>query len=411
MLEAMGKIPRGINIILFIWMGFAVYCALRNKSFRQRKELLLFYAAIAFMFAWRILIKIITSRYASAMIIPFAVFSSFLLFDTFRKKHLLIRLAWAAFFICTGFIYLKMSFDSITRHDYSTVVAEVFDRYKFSPNNYSFLVNNVQHNRLSYLSRIEGMKWASKKNTLKNQLHTSTSDVVLNYQVKKGEDELRGEKNLRTVASLPQKGSSKRQLVAIYTSMNKARPVSETKKPPYTPNLLKNGDLETLLSPEESHDVLNRHVKGYSSFYDGGEKIQLPAGTLFHSDADPLSRPELRSTGDVVIDGGHSIRVKLSDGDVYYFFLQKFTNGAYRYSMLVRGETGTQVSAVCRTDKGEGGDIVELSAFTIPDKRLFELTSDFVVDDLKDEESFLVGLRFHGGEAYFDNFSITRTEP
>ena len=411
MIDALAKIPKGVNLLLFVWAALAVYATIRSGEFRRKKELKLFYWIAFFMIVWRILIRIITSRYAAALIIPLAFFSSLYLCNPFRKKHLLAKLAWTAIFVCTGFIYLKMNFDSLSRYDYSSLVAETFDRYQYSKNDCMFSVRNTEYNRISYLSRIPFKRFVNPKQPLKEHLRQTLSDILLNYQVKTDENELRGEQGLGTVAFFPQ-SSSKKQLVCIYTTQNRAKPVSEANRPPYSPNLLQNGDVETLLSPEEPRAVPDEGAENESAPDGSREQIQIPAGTILCSGQEPGTEPEFTATDDSneVIDGSRSVRIRQESGDVSFFFSQGFANGTYRYSMLVRGTPGTRIAAVRRSGREEETNVQTISTFVIPDRRLFEISCYFTVDDLKDDETFGVGVNLSGGEAVFDNFSVAKPE-
>ena len=78
--------------------------------------------------------------------------------------------------------------------------------------------------------------------------------------------------------------------------------------------------------------------------------------------------------------------------------------------MLVRGDPGTVVGMqynVYRKNKGESFPLV---TFTLPDKRLYELSVPFTVDDLKDNDYFRVAASVENGKAYLDRFSLIQTE-
>ena len=85
-----------------------------------------------------------------------------------------------------------------------------------------------------------------------------------------------------------------------------------------------------------------------------------------------------------------------------------FSNGKYDYSMLIKGETGTNVSILCEIARVDGSrEIRRIGSFVIPDRRLFQISTRFSVEDLNGEDCFRAGVSVQKGEAAFDNFSLT----
>ena len=127
MLEAAQKIPKGVNIVIFIWALIGLYFLLRNPKIRKDFYFWLFTAVIGFMVAWRIVIRILTSRYAAGLIVPFAVLAAVFLVNSAKRRHFIVRLGIYVLIAVTGFIVLKMNVDSTTRNSYSDMIAEVFE--------------------------------------------------------------------------------------------------------------------------------------------------------------------------------------------------------------------------------------------------------------------------------------------
>ena len=67
MLDAAQKIPKGVNIIIFIWALIGLYILIRDPKFKKDFYFWLYTLVIAFMVAWRVAIRILTSRYASGL--------------------------------------------------------------------------------------------------------------------------------------------------------------------------------------------------------------------------------------------------------------------------------------------------------------------------------------------------------
>ena len=257
MLDSLVKIPKGVNIILFIWMLLGLFWILRTGKIKQKNRLYLFFAVAGFMIGWRVIIRLITSRYAVGMVIPFSIISAFFLIDSAKKRHVLVRLVFFAFVLCTSVIYVKMNFDSVSRHHYSVDIADVFERFR--PNErLLFVVRYHEYNRVCFLNHFkDNVEVVRPEKDFNDYLADKKAeknfpDMVLNYQTKESEGEIHGWKGLRKIVAFPQnRDGTKKQVISTYSSSQGMAAVSKSSGLSDMPDLLKDGDLENLSIPKE----------------------------------------------------------------------------------------------------------------------------------------------------------------
>ena len=230
------KIIKGVNIIIFIWMIPGVYLLLRQRRGKDNRKLYLFFAVAGFMIAWRVAIKIITSRYSVALIIPFALFAAFFLVNSGKKRHGLVMLTVCAFVICTFVIYFKMNFDSISRYHYSTVVSDVFRKYDETQESF-YVVRRAEYNRLSFMSATKNAVHPIKDSETFYDYFEKQGGIypgtIVYYQIRKNVDGLLGFRNVKRLVSLPQnEDGTKRQVICSIAPELEPAPVSGTEPEP-----------------------------------------------------------------------------------------------------------------------------------------------------------------------------------
>ena len=429
MFESLEKIPKGVNVIVFIWALFGLFMVLRNPKIRKEKSFYIFSGIIGFMMVWRVGVGIMTSRYATGLILPFVVFASYFLCHAGKKKHALVRAAFYVMIACTGFILLKMNTDSVFRNYSSDIVSEVFKRYDRTNNLYSFRAPWKDFSRILFASHLNERLVAVYDTHFHKFIFEDKSvyprETLINIDSRMIADDAEVWDKLRTkqVASLVEDAEkNKRQLIFLLSSDDQCIPVPENRIPPYRPNLLDNGDLEELDSPEESCDKLKAHNAECVLSNASGETVLTPRNAFFSAEPAAASLFEVNAQNDSRIAGNNSARIRFNQEKEYrrdivwdYFpdkvaslmFDRHFSNGDYEFSMLVRGETGAEVCVVCEFCKDGSREPRRIAAFRIPDKRLFQITTHFSVDDLGQDDYFQVGVSVQKGEAYFDNFSLT----
>lgn len=433
MYDALGSIPKGVNIVIFIWAAVGLVMMLRDPKFRKERFFFLSLAVVGFMALWRILIGIDTSRYAAGLILPFTVSAAYLLYVARKKRHLPVRLVLCVALICSGFIIPKMILDSVFRNYSSDVMSEMFRDLDRTHNDYAFLVPRKDLSRILFSSRLDrklkAITMAEGRDIERDVVckyvtnyKRAYPDTVLNIESRTLKDNKTDDKTKekmekvldilrpKQIASIVDDArKEKKQMVFILSTGNQSGPVSENRIPPYRPNLLDNGDLEEQDSPEESGTKMNAHLGDLIA--DGGAALAAagpPRNAFFSVEATPETIPEFRIQNDDAIDGEHSVRIRAGEVAAYMMFDKRFSNGQYDYSMLIKGETDTNVAIICEINREDGGSkIRRIALFTIPDRRLFQISTHFSMEDLNGGDDFRIGVSVEKGEAFFDNFSLT----
>ena len=455
MFDAAEKIPKGVNIIIFIWAVIGLYMLIRNPKTRKDFYFRLYAAVIGFMVAWRIVIRILTSRYAAGLIIPFVLLASVFLVNSMKRRHLVVRLVIYVLLAVTGFIVLKMNLDSTTRNYYSDTIAEVFGKLGYSrpgdlgyssPNDRTFVVEYDDFSRVYFQTRLGRNLGRIKEDDVRDYILGYTRlypDTVLNAPSKSITDEIRQLGNMKPLVSLVEKKSSdkiKKQLVYAMTGpsvscaagRDECVPISRSRIAPCPENsLLDNGDMEALDSLEESSEKIKKHLGNVSQLSTADQAVRTPRGAYFtfapadgttFAPADELnlapasgtvSGPEFNAQNDFAINGERSVRIHATDGTASMLFEKHFRpGGPYGFSMLVQGETGTNIRVFCDVCKADGGrESRTVATLLLPDKRLFQVTTYFSAADLADTDTFQVGVSVQNGGAFFDNFSLTPCPP
>ena len=413
MLESLGKITKGVNLILFIWAAVGLFFMLRDPKIRKEKLFYVFLVMIAFMVAWRTLDKIISSRYAICLILPTAVSAAYLIYVQGKRRHLLVRVAFSVAILISGFLFLKMNTNSVFRNYSSNILSEMYKDVESSREKHLYVAAWKDFSRVYYSTRLGDNISSIRDKDIHDYVVNYRSiypDLLFNVESRSIEDDpvIMGMLKDKQIASLiDDTDKRKRQYIFLLSSENECVPVSENRIAPYRPNLLENGDLEQLDSPEESYGKLTTHVEKYAVFHNASESARTPRNAFVRTAPDIVSLPEFSTAEPGAIDGKHSARISIPDGSADLMFDQRFSNGEYDYSMLVKGKTGTQVCIFYETEKNDSRETVPVATFTVPDKRLYRITTSISVDGLDRGDCFRVGVSVGNGEACFDDFSLT----
>lgn len=418
MLESLEKIPKGINIIVFIWAMIGLFLLLRDPKIRKEKMFHVCLAVVGFMAVWRILANIDTSRYAAGLILPFVVFASYFLYNSRKRRHGFVRFVLYVAIACSGFIILKMNCDSVTRNESAVVVSETFRTIDATNGNHMFRAPWKDFRRIYYYSHMkDNIMGVYDPAKLIMDYNYVFKDMVLNIEAKNIADYPDVQKKLKQkyklIASLIEESNvKKKQFIYILSSDNRCVPVLKEEIPPYRPNLLDNGDLEELDTPEESLEKLKSHFKHYAQSTDvANMTVRTPRAACFSAESSSSSLPEASALNDFRIAGNNSARIRIPHGTASMVFDRRFSNGDYEYSVLTQGKKGTRVRLLYEVGKGGSREVRQIATLLIPDGRLFLITAHFSVEDLGQDDFFQVGASVQNGEAYLDNFSLTTAEP
>ena len=416
MLESFEKIPKGVNLILFIWAAVGLFFMLRDAKVRKEKIFYACLAMIAFMIFWRTLIRLISSRYAICLILPLTVSAAYLVFIQGKRRHVLVRVALSAALAVSGFLFLKMNTNSVFRNYSSNILSEMFKDIESSREKHLYVASWKDFSRVYYASRLGDSITSIRDKDIHDYVvgyRNVYPDVFFNVESRSIADDpvvLEMLRDKQVASLIDDTDKNKKQYVYLLSSENKCVPVSESRIAPLRPNLLENGGLEQLDSPEESYGKLKAHVEQYAMLRNAGESIRTPRNAFFHTAPGNGFPPEFNTQESGAIDGNRSVWIGIPDGSAGLMFDQRFSNGKYDYSMLGKGKTGTRICIFFEAEKNGSRETVPVATFTIPDKRLFRITSKISVDDLDREDGFRVGVSVRNGEAYFDDFSVTPSE-
>ena len=418
MLEIIERIPNSVNIIVFIWAVAGLIFFVRNREIRNKSEIYVYFGIVGFMILWRIIIRIESSRYAVVLIFPFVFLASVFLTELRKKRRGIVRLALYAFTAITGFFILKMNVDAVTRNQASDIVAEILGELDRTPRQYAFMAGYKDHSRINQRANLNRELIELKEGFDFNELFADYRDAyldatIVNTAISSSNPPPQEYDYTKKIVSINRNSSgSKKHLIYTLTSDENSRciPIAADRISPYQPNLLENGDLEQLDSPEESYEKMRCDIAQYPVFYGVEDRVRTPRNIRFYSTSNLSSLSFFSALNDFSIDGKNSIRIAFPKGKMLLLFDQRFPSGKYEFSMLVQGKKGTKVSILFSTTTDNEREVRHLASVTIPDKSVFLISSRFSTDDLSGNDSFQVGAQIENGEAYLDNFSLKKLD-
>ena len=407
-------IPKGTNEIIFLGGTLGLIYYLYNK--KKTRNAVLFFSIIVFCITIRLIVKTklsLSSRYFSILIFPYSFFFALFVVSLFKYKNRIIRIITI---ICTFIsLYLIIMKDIKISPNSQTIyfIADYLNSTKKTNYAYNYLIQPKEYYRISHIS---GLKEKMKASHIDDK---SISKYILNYRtaysksvihISTKDKSIAFSTAIRPVLFLPpyhNRGNT--HFIYEISSNDECFPVS-TNQPPQPPDnsLLENGDLEILETPEKSFSKLKNNIKDFSMFYNFDDSIQTPINAFFQSTSKLNSLPLFTVSKHNSISG-NSVHISYceNEGCIFLFFYQKFDAGEYTYSLQCKGNSGTNIGVLYKVLQDNKWTSVPLTFFTIPDKRLFCLSSTFSVDNLNPSEYFIIGVWVRG-DAYLDNFSIIK---
>lgn len=415
-------IPKGTNEFIFISAIVGCVFLLSRKN-RNGAGFLIGAAVIALMLAWRILYTIHASRYSIALIFPFSLLSAYCFAAAFRSGKLYLKIV-AGLAICSFLAIFGIKLFNVTAISQDiNVVADVFRNLKRSRREYAYMIQYNDYWRLRQHSGIKDdfyITYSMDKQVLNDMIvnHTETyRDTVLDILTPGTESNLidpnADKRKYRHILSLySQKNKKRKHQCFIIRSLASCRAISQSMTAMPDDNLLVNGDVELTDDPKASFEKLRVKIPEYETYFGVDDHIRTPENAYYYNKPVFLQdSPRYDCTDQTPIAGKRSVRINISNGTGFILFSQKLTNGDYKYSVLVRGNRGTEVKMLYDTIRKNKGLNTELASFTIPDKRLYELSATFSVKDLEKNDYFMVVASVENGEAYLDQFSLTAIPP
>lgn len=405
-------IPRCINEII-VALGVLGIIAL-NKKYHS------FFAKVAvttilFMLLWRCVYGLTSSRYAAGLIIPFVIYSAYFIVSV---KNKLFVPPFAILLVFTFCLFLRKNYNISPINSHLCIISEFHDRYNNTRENCILLTPTKDAHRIKYLEKNNNpFQYYSDKKTIEDVRSFIQEYKIVNtkllYDIIINSDEdfiitdIFPYQTYKKVLSISQ-SKNKKHSVYLIDSKSHIQIIPFSKTIQSQSGILTNGDMELLDSPEISFQKLKSHIDDYSLYYEFDPTVRTPQNAYFYnSGLYTQCLPQYNCTSINPISGKYSAELKIDNGVAYLFFSQKFYNGTYHFSFIVKGKVGTRVCMVCEVRKNKQWNAIPLVYFFIPDKRLYMLQTDFTFEDLGNDDFFFVGAAVGEGEAVFDNFSLS----
>jgi hypothetical protein len=432
------NLPKGLNEVIFVWAAISVFLFLRHQNeLKDKAYLYISLIIIAFMAFWRVFFLNISSRYSSGLILPFAIFASFFVFNGLSKRRRpLVRLALIAAIVGSSVVLFCMNFNGLTRNHYCDVVAEIFSGIDGTKENHVFAVEKENFFRIGVIGGLDraGMEAIDDEIAFDEYLAGYTRvypDTIVNILSKgpHAEPEKNGYK-LTKIVSLcenPKKQKYRLLYAVVPDSANRCDLIPENEIVPQPSGLLENGDFEALDSPEESDAKLGLCLLAGAAPPEEGfrtprnayfftpppkkrkidELLEVPWEWLAKIvQPKPKRPPECNVFTGSAIDGSNSARIQAPALPARLMFERRFPGGTYECSMLVRGSRGTEITVL--RDECRNGErvIVPVATAILTDKRLYRITARFSVEGLAEGDSFQFGVEVAKGEADIDDVTL-----
>jgi len=412
------NIPKAVNEFVFLFGIFGFLLLVKRKKKNNCVRLLIF--ATIIMIFLRLVFHIRSSRYASGLILFFSIYSSIALSLFFNKGWLakialysvaaLWILSWGIknYNICSNNANLKNLAEkheqSNRKNDRCLLYIHKEEEYRMkqmenrdymletysSAQSFSDLYSYVSSYKKADITTLFDMVVDSKTAVNKRIDHHNACKLVLSF--------------------FSQKNKKKRHNVYRIQSDAEVKVLSSSQIIEPDSGILINGDFERIDSPSDSFKKLKDNISYYSIFFDPSDLRITPYNAYFFNDETHTQYLPFYSCSDIdPLSGIYSATIKIRRGYGYLFFTQKFQNGLYQYSVLLKATKGTRVCMLYKTNRnGKWNRLIPLVHFAVPDGRIYSITKTFEVNDLIKQDYFVIAFWVNGGEAVLDNFSIKR---
>ena len=412
-------IPKSVNEFVFIiaLIGLGIY--IKKKKCHGLFLLL----SVLFMIGWRSFIHIKSSRYACGLVLPFALLAGYFVALLTKCKRpstnfLVFSIACMALFlwgkktyyvsqINSNLFAISELHDLICRKDYNAkLITKNDDALRIQRK------EKDNHRIETYRKQVDSEGLIKFIMSYREINQIALFDQIVSRQNSSFvHNKINSRNNYRQIMSVfSQKNKKKKH--NIYAIMAKANVsvISNNKMIPPQSGILSNGDLEIVDTPEASQKKFKVHIRDYYLYNDYNPSILTPNNAYFHNDPRVTQYlPFYNCSNEMPISGTYSAFIATKKGKGYLLFYQKFKNGNYNYSLILRGEKGTRVSLICDENRSSKWIVTNLGTFTIPDKRIFRITLSFEETGLLNNDFFYIGAYVENGSAQLDNFFINET--
>ena len=365
-----------------------------------------------FLIAWRLEIskfKVMSSRYVSGLIIPFLLFAVWFVFCIQRKKSRTNKC------IATVLVALLLTsyINKVSKHNkYDAnyyAIAEIVKNSEKKKDTKEFLVEGENFERLSYLSKTNNIK--QKSSTYLPYISNFNYFYFPWIVDVDFDNSVTPQGKQKRICSFVAKKSSNKRINLIVSPpprasliVNPTLTIQDNRN-----NLLQNGSIEEIDSPEQSHRNLVNEVSDYSLYYEYDESIRTPKKSYFTVAFCADMEMALGIESESPIKGFHSVSVKFNNGNAFLLFNQAFHhNGQYLYSFLIKGKKGTLIQPYYTLCFNQEWKSVPICLFSVPDSQTYLISTEFDIDGLNETDFFKVGVKFRNGEALLDDFVLSR---
>lgn len=376
---------------------------------------------ILLMAGWRSMIHLTSSRYASGLLFPFTFFATYSIYFLGKSK----RKALHCLLLCTGIaciaLWIQKNYNRSQINSNLKIVAEIHDAYNSGRDEYILVSNDEENLRIMRMEKKKNKiyQYIRQDNRTIKEIYNQLSyaldqntlfDIVVNARnsapFEPYNNSLTETKHVLSFFS--QKNKKKRHFVYAIKSLVACPPVSSSNRISPECGILENGDLEIIDSEQDSYLKLKKHIGTFDPNKEYDASLRTPFNAYFYNAKNiPEPYPFYTCTDVGAISGKYSAYVKcgtIQQG--YLIFYQKFMNGNYELSFLIKGTQGTRICILCDKYTNKKWQPVPLAFFTVPNKGLFHPIVNFSIDDLEPGDYFLVGVYIQNGEAFFDNFAL-----
>ena len=375
------------------------------------------------MILWRILYKIQSSRYAGILIYPFSISTSLFICHLFKSKIRSIKIicSFIAIGILIGLINKNYNIKQINSN--LGIIAELHDKYNKTWREWILITNHKDGGRIKRMEKgANNYQTYYLEQTLDDvsmfiDNYIDVSHNVLYNISLNAEDSIRVNPNrplskFKHILSIySQKNKKKRNNVFSIESKASFKYLSKNKIIIPESGILKNGDLETIDSPEDSYKKFKKHIGHYELYFDLDQSKRTPVNAYFHNAPEYTQYlPYYSCLNTKAISGKNSARIITKKGIGYLLFYQKFYSGTYQYSIIFTGTKGSTVCLLYDLNENNKWKGKPLASYTISSEELIhEITISFVVPNLPPGDFLLVGVWVRG-EAYLDNIHLEKTD-
>lgn len=371
------------------------------------------------MTIWRMAYQIESGRYASALIFPFSFFAAYFLSFLLRTRTTGVICCFIGLSLLVSWTNKNYNINQISSN--LKIIADLHDRANNKGKKYTLVTHADEGARIRRMDK-DGNKieiYDSKMTTNDveayiNSYKHADRNMLFNFSLDvKKPDNINTKSNLsesrRVLSVFAQKNKKKREIIYDVKSKAIVRILAKDKTIPPESGILKNGDLELIDTPEDSHNKFRGHIGSYDLFFGYDASKRTPVNAYFHNpSAYSQDLPYYNCFNEYAISGKNSARFDIKRGSGFLLFYQRFLSGEYQYSFIFTGEKDTTICILYDLYQNNAWAVMPLATYTISNNNILQIKASFSVADLKDGEYFLVGA-WVKGKAYLDNFCLIKT--